>query len=126
MESAYALARDVVRELLERHGQDAGARILAGVARGLRFKEAFLEATGETLGTFETRYWDDRTFWDRWIPILTSSALLWGGISLLAIAAIRRRRTRDRERMARWEAEERPLEEEPPPASGDGPPPLVN
>ncbi|MCB1009201.1 MAG: hypothetical protein KDB94_09935 [Acidobacteria bacterium] len=126
VESAYALARDVVRELLERHGQDAGARILAGVARGLRFKEAFLEATGETLGTFETRYWDDRTFWDRWIPILTSSALLWGGISLLAIAAIRRRRTRDRERMARWEAEERPLEEEPPPASGDGPPPLVN
>lgn len=79
VESAYALARDVVRELLERHGQDAGARILAGVARGLRFKEAFLEATGETLGTFETRYWDDRTFWDRWIPILTSSALLWGG-----------------------------------------------
>jgi len=124
--SAYALARDVVRELLERHGQDAGARILAGVARGLRFKEAFREATGETLGTFERRYWDDRTFWDRWVPILTSSALLWGGISVLALAAIRRRRARDRERMARWEAEERPSEEEPPSPEGDGPPPMVH
>lgn len=107
VESAYALARDVVRELLERHGQDVGARILAGVARGLRFRDAFREATGETLGTFESRYWDDRTFWDRWVPILTSSALLWGGISLLALLAFRRRRVRDLARLERWEEEER-------------------
>jgi len=127
--SAYALARDVVRELLERHGQDAGARILAGVARGARFRDAFREATGETLGTFERRYWDDRTFWDRWVPILTSSALLWGGISLLALLAFRRRRARDLDRLEGWEEEERERERAAalgPPGPSDGPGATVN
>ena len=55
-------------------------------------------------------YWGDGTFWDGWVPIFSSSALLWGGISLLAIGAFRRRRARDRERLARWGEEERAAE----------------
>jgi hypothetical protein len=104
--SAYALAGDLVRELMARHGRDSGARILAGVARGERFRDAFFAVTGERLSDFETRYWEHRTFIDRWIPVISSSVLLWGGISLLALAAIRRRRARDAERLARWGVEE--------------------
>ena len=104
--SAYALAGDLVRNLLARHGRDSGARILAGVARGERFRDAFFAVTGERLTDFETRYWEHRTFVDRWIPVISSSVLLWGGISLLALAAIRRRRARDAERLARWGEEE--------------------
>lgn len=119
--SAYALSRDLVRELLARHGQDAGARILAGVARGQRFKEAFREATGESLSAFESAYWGDRTFWDRWVPILTSSALLWGGISLLAMLAFQRRRARDQAIREGWEEEERArLAAAPSPSGGTG------
>lgn len=104
--AAYALAGDFVREILARHGRASGARILAGVARGDRFRDAFRAATGETLDAFEASYWEHRTFVDRWIPVISSSVLLWGGISLLALAAIRRRRARDAARLARWGAEE--------------------
>ena len=62
--------------------------------------------TGERLTEFETDYWEHRTFIDRWVPVISSSVLLWGGISLLALAAIRRRRARDAERLARWGVEE--------------------
>ena len=104
--AAYALAGDLVRELLARHGRDSAGRILAGVARGERFRDAFFAVTGERLTDFETRYWEHRTFVDRWIPVISSSVLLWGGIALLALAAIRRRRARDADRLARWGAEE--------------------
>ncbi len=106
--AAYALAGDFVRELLARHGRASAARILAGVARGDRFRDAFRAATGERLDDFEASYWEHRTFLDRWVPIVSSSVLLWGGIALLAIAAIRRRRVRDAERLARWGVEEGP------------------
>ncbi len=104
--SAYALAGDLVREMVARHGRGSAARILAGVARGERFRDAFFAVTGERLTDFEIRYWEHRTFVDRWIPVISSSVLLWGGIALLALAAIRRRRARDAERLARWGAEE--------------------
>ena len=104
--SAYALAGDLVRELMARHGRDSGARILAEVARGERFRDAFFAVTGERLTEFETDYWEHRTFIDRWVPVISSSVLLWGGIALLALAAIRRRRARDAERLARWGVEE--------------------
>lgn len=115
--SAYALAGDIVRELMARHGRATAAAILDRVARGERFRASFLAATGETLDAFEAGYWSRRTPLERWVPILSSSVLLWGGIAVLAVVAIRRRRTRDRERLARWEAEEgartRPLDEAP-------------
>lgn len=110
VQAAYALARDVVRDLLETHGEEAGAAILARVAAGERFEAAFLGATGVTLDDFETAYWRQRTFWDRWIPIASSSVVLWGGIALLALAAFRRRAARDAATRLRWESEERPAE----------------
>lgn len=104
--AGYALAGDIVRELFARHGRESAARILDGVAGGERFRDAFRAATGESLAEFETSYWDRRTLLDRWVPIVSSSVLLWGGIALLALAAIRRRRARDAERLTRWGAEE--------------------
>ncbi len=106
VQSAYALAGDFVRELLQRHGQETAALVLSGVARGERFRDAFRTATGESLADFEASYWKRRTLLDRWVPILSSSVLLWGGIALLALAAIRRRRARDAARLARWGVEE--------------------
>lgn len=118
---AYALARDFVGELLRRHGAGAGAAILAGVARGAPFEAAFHAATGRTLADFETAYWRHRTVWDRWVPVVTSSATVWGAITLFALLAFRRRRARDQQIRRRWDEEGRG------PAAGgdvepDGPP----
>ena len=104
--AGYALAGDIVRELLARYSRASVAAILDGVARGERFRDAFRAATGETLADFEASYWDRRTLLDRWVPIISSSVLLWGGIALLPLAAIRRRHARDAERLARWGVEE--------------------
>jgi hypothetical protein len=103
---AYAISGSFVRDLLERHGPDAPARVLAGVRQGLSFEDAFLRATGETLGEAESSFWDDQSFWYRWIPILTSSALLWIAITLLFLWAVKRRRTRDAALKRLWEEEE--------------------
>lgn len=105
--SAYALAGDVVRQLLAEHGEDSGARILRALGRGDGFAGAFRSVTGMGVAEFEADYWRNRTFWDRWVPILSSSALLWGAISFLALAAFQRRRARDRARLAAWAEEER-------------------
>ncbi len=106
VQEAYALAGDVVRELLSRFGADALAAILAHLAQGERFEDAFRLTTGVELAAFEGDYWRDRTFWDRWMPVISSSVVLWGGIALLAIAAFRRRATRDAERLREWGEEE--------------------
>lgn len=103
---AYAISGAFVRDLLEQHGPDAPARVLAGVRQGLSFEDSFLRATGETLEDAETAFWDNQSFWYRWIPILTSSALLWIAITLLFLWAVKRRRARDAALKRLWEEEE--------------------
>lgn len=104
--AAYALARDFVRVLLQRFGEDVPGEILAAVARGESFSDAFRAATGERLGTVEAEYWRRRSLWDRWIPLVTSGTLLWTGITMLALAAFRSRRRRDEEIRQRWRLQE--------------------
>lgn len=102
---AYALSGAFVRHLLETHGQDLGARILARIARGERFPDAFHAAAGVTLPQAERAFWERQTFWTRWVPFLTSSAALWMAVTLLVLYAIRRRRARREALRRKWEAE---------------------
>jgi hypothetical protein len=99
--SAYALSQDFVRHLMKRHGRDVGARILARMAQGESFPIAFRVATGERIDEAEA-VWARRSWWDRWIPVIGSSTLVWIGISLLALAAFVRRSQRDAETRAGW------------------------
>lgn len=103
---AYAVSGGFVRFLLRRHGQQVTGEILAGVADGLPFEEAFRRAAGESLFDAEEAFWRRQTFWHRWLPLLTSSTVLWIAVTLLALWAIRRRRRRDAEVAARWERED--------------------
>ena len=103
---AYALAGALVRSIQRADGVDAPARILAQVARGDTFDEAFEHATGHTLVRQEREFFGREALWNTWVPFLTSSTALWMGVTLLALLAIRRRRVRDAEARARWEAEE--------------------
>lgn len=117
---AYALAGAFVRDLLARHGPDTAARILARVSGGEPFALAFREVTGVSESEAESSFWNRATFWDRWLPFLTSSITLWIAVTLLAIWAMRRRRQRDAAMMAQWEAEDAWREEPDSASSGGG------
>jgi hypothetical protein len=106
---AYAIAGSFVHDLFDRHGQGVAAHILQGVSRGLSFADAFQAATGDSLATAETSFWDRQTFWYRWMPLLTSSVTLWLLITLLALWAMKRRRERDTARRKVWDEEEERL-----------------
>jgi len=103
---AYALAGAFVQDLVKRQGADAVATILAAVSRGMRFEEAYLDVTGVTLTQAEEEFWGRHTFLYRWVPVIGSSATLWLLITVLALLAFRRRRSRDAELHRLWEQEE--------------------
>jgi len=104
---AYAVSGAFVRDLLRRHGPGVTGEVLRRVGRGVAFEDAFRQATGEPLAAAEERFWRRRTFWQRWLPFLTSSFALWLAVTLLALWAFRRRRRRDAELAERWAEEER-------------------
>lgn len=103
---AYAMAGAFANDLLRRYGDDAAARILAEVARGLSFEDAFRSATGSSLAEAERAFWRRQTFWYRWVPLLTSSVTLWLLVTLLAVWAIGKRRARDAALRRMWDEEE--------------------
>lgn len=107
---AYALSGAFVNDLLQREGAGSVAGILSRVKEGTPFEYAFVRVTGKTLQRAEREFWRRRTFWNRWIPLLSSSVVLWGLITLLATWATAARMRRDRERLAAMAAEDAALE----------------
>ncbi len=103
---AYALASAFVRFLLDRYGEHSAAAILDRVGNDEPFDEAFYAATGNNLATAEDRFWSHLDFWNKWIPFLTSSAMLWTMITGLALWAFKRRRDRDEAVREKWQQEE--------------------
>ncbi|MGK2856777.1 MAG: peptidase MA family metallohydrolase [Thermoanaerobaculia bacterium] len=97
---AYALSGAFVNDLLQREGTESVAGILARVKDGAPFEHAFVRVTGKTVQTAELEFWRRRSFWNRWLPLLSSSVVLWGLITLLATWATTARIRRDRARLA--------------------------
>ena len=104
---AYAMSAALVRSLLRRQGEDAVGRILARVATGAGFDDAFERATGESVQVFARNYFRREAVWTTWVPFITSSTVLWLGITALALLAIKRRRERDEAQREAWAEEER-------------------
>lgn len=100
---AYAISGAFVHDLLRHHGSDVTARLLAGLRRGRPFEAAFRDAVGEPLASVEASFWRRQTLWNRWVPLLTSSTVLWIGVTLLFLVAWRRRAARTAELEERWE-----------------------
>jgi hypothetical protein len=106
VQRAYLLAGAVVHDLIHTAGQEAPGAILGLMAQGLSFSDAFTRATAMSIGDAERVFWRQQTMWSRWVPVLTSSAMLWLGITLLAVYAYRRRRRRALAIQRRWDEEE--------------------
>lgn len=103
---SYAMSLAFVRHLLNEFGPDTPRLILERVRRGASFDDAFLAVTGRSLQLVERDFWRSTKIWNRWIPLVTSTFVLWLMITLLALWAIVRRRKRDERIRELWELEE--------------------
>jgi hypothetical protein len=117
---AYGVAGAFVDDLITRHGRGFPARVLASLAAGIPFDDAFDRATAVSLAEAERVFWRE-SWWYRVVPWLTSSFAIWIAIVALAVIARRRRAARRRALRERWDAEERAGErtDEPPSLSSE-------
>jgi len=111
---AYALSEALVRDIIRHQGPSVVRRTLGGVSAGDSFDQAFERASAQSLDAVVNDFWRRQTFWNRWVPVVTSGFVLWIVITLLALLAFRRRRARDAAIKQKWEQEEAPADPEPP------------
>ena len=104
---AYAISGAFVHDLVRKRGADSAAAVLSGISLGLPFPEAFRRAIGVSLEQAEQYFWEYHSIWYRWVPILSSSMVIWVAITLLALVAFRRRRALDAAQIELWEHQER-------------------
>jgi hypothetical protein len=104
--AAYAASFDFVSWTVRRHGEPV-VRDIVRAAAARPFPDAWRMATGESLDRSEAAWRRGSLLLYRWIPALTGSGVLWGGITVLALAAGARRRARSRAIRDRFAAEER-------------------
>jgi hypothetical protein len=108
---AYTLAAAFVRELIRRHGADAPANVLRRMRTGETFERAFANATGESVSEAENAFWTGQRFWTSVGPFLTTQTALWMGVTVIALAAIIRRRMQRAAKRKQWEEAEEAEEE---------------
>ncbi len=106
VQKAYLLSEALVRYLMTSLGSDIPRRILAERADGVPFEDAVQTVTGRSLLELESGFWTQQTAWRRWIPVMTSSTIVWIVIMLVAWAAFRKQRRRAAAVKRQWEKEE--------------------
>lgn len=106
---AYGVAGVFVRDLLRQYGPEFPARVLASISDGATFEQGFLAATGTPLEQAEREFWRNAV-WHQLVPWVTSTLVIWMGIVLLALYAMRRRLAYRRAIRQRWDEEERALD----------------
>jgi hypothetical protein len=103
VERAYNLSNALIRDLVDDHGPDLPARVLASMREGRDFDASFLEVTGVTVEDASDAFWRRHRLWLVWLPWLTSPEAIYALMTALALLAIWRVRAR---RIARRLAEE--------------------
>lgn len=109
----YAVAESFARDLWRRFGNHVFADVLRRCGSGVPFERAFFDATTYLPESAYANFWSRRGLRDQLITALTSSALLWGLVVTIAIAAFRRKKVTADATTKRWEEEERWLDEPP-------------
>lgn len=103
---AYALSAALVRDIVGVHGAAAPAAILGNLAAGDEFGEAVVRATDRPLRDIEQHFWNGQRVWTVWVPLATSTEVLWLLVIALAALAVWQRRRASAVIRRRWEEEE--------------------
>jgi hypothetical protein len=109
VEVAYAQSAAFVAHLARGYGPQSMGRLLDLVAEGKGFNKAFGIAFQTSISVEEKHWREGLALRYGWLPLTTSTSLLWLGASLLVVAAWWRRRRQKAarlEEMSREEAQE--------------------
>ncbi|MCP3161795.1 peptidase MA family metallohydrolase [Myxococcus qinghaiensis] len=106
VEIAYAQSAAFVAHLSTRYGPQAMGLLIDGVRAGEPFETAFGKAFHTSLDVEEAGWRDGLAARYGWLPLTTSSALLWLTASVLCVAAYARRRQQKATRLAEMTAQE--------------------
>ena len=105
-ETAYAQSYLFVKYMMRRFGDDAVARLVSSLREEGELARAvnaeFEVSLAELLDGFDQYARVKAT----WIPVITSTATVWGVITLLFLYSVAGRRFRDRNTLRRWQEEE--------------------
>ncbi|NOZ86888.1 MAG: hypothetical protein GXP49_11585 [Deltaproteobacteria bacterium] len=119
---AYAESVEFVAWLFEDQGIDKVHALLAGLRDGKPFLKALVSALGMPLRKLEAEWRSYLKMRFSWIPLLTSSAVMWFLISIVFLLVYFTRRTKSRRRLEAMELEDTmevfsgfPDDDEPPP-----------
>ena len=106
VELAYAQSAAFVGWLAARQGPEGMGRLVDEVATGQPFEQAFGKAFHSSLWVEELAWRDGLAARYGWLPLTTSSSLVWLGATGLVVAAWVRRRQQKEARLAEMEAQE--------------------
>ncbi|WP_338866823.1 peptidase MA family metallohydrolase [Myxococcus stipitatus] len=106
VEIAYAQSAAFVAHLSARYGPQAMGQLVDGVRAGEPFETSFGKAFHTSLDVEEAGWREGLAARYGWLPLTTSSALLWLTASVLCVAAYVRRRRQKEVRLAEMAAQE--------------------
>ncbi|AGC44888.1 hypothetical protein MYSTI_03582 [Myxococcus stipitatus DSM 14675] len=106
VEIAYAQSAAFVAHLTARYGPQAMRELVDGVSRGEHFETSFAKAFRTSLDVEEDGWREGLAARYGWLPLTTSSALLWLTASVLCVAAYVRRHRQKAIRLAEMAAQE--------------------
>ncbi|MCP3104999.1 hypothetical protein LZ198_39650 [Myxococcus sp. K15C18031901] len=106
VEIAYAQSAAFVAHLSARYGPVAMGQLVDGVRAGEPFETAFGKAFHTSLSVEEAGWRDGLAARYGWLPLTTSSAMLWLTASVLCVIAFVRRRSQKAHRLAEMTAQE--------------------
>jgi hypothetical protein len=106
VEIAYAQSAAFVTWLAARHGPEGMGRLVDEVAAGEPFERAFGKAFRTSLLVEELAWREGLAARYGWLPLTTSTSLVWLGATGLVVAAYVRRRRQKEARLAEMEAQE--------------------
>jgi len=105
-EAAYAQSYLFVQFIMRKYGQEAVGKLVASVIRERNMDQAVFAAFGVSLAELMTGFQDYAKVKATWIPVITSSATVWGAITLLFLLTYVRKRVAGFRVLREWDLED--------------------
>ena len=103
---AYIIAYAFLSDVIQHSNQDALKSLLQQVGRGVPFHQAFSQLIRMTPNHALSTYWKRQNLLAEWVPLLTSSSMLWTAMISILLYVFYRQRKRTTAIQERWKEED--------------------